>query len=215
MKNCSFLYFDEIFVPKKILNPFICYLKTIPGICNIQRNVFYQNKIASFFYYQKADKKTIINSIKNFFIKNDLLFDKREFLLKNTIIINEDLILHSKEDFETIIDQIKKIDIKITNIERDKLFVYESHGLNKLFQKFSFICFENEKDKTIALNHINQIAFRGKENTLKCDFNLHYAKIQDISFSPQMKENIKNLYDTIPNLVIKKKRLLSIENHLI
>ena len=206
-KSNPYFYFDEAFIPLKYLNTFITYLKTIPGVFSIQRKVFFSNRISTYFYYDNTEREVIVNSIKSFLLKNKLLFNKTKYQLKNTIILNEDVIFSNIEDFNKTINEINKLGIKIVKIERNKLFVYEKHRHNKLLQIFSFIVFENEKDKMIALNHINQIVYMYKENILRYNVDLHYAKIQELSI-PSFKKYI----NLIPNAADIQHKVFSIEN---
>lgn len=91
--------------------------------------------------------------------------------------------LGSSNAFDIIVDEIKlKTGIIPISIQRNKIYIYNENHLKKLFQVFSFICFKDENEKMMVLNHINSILFRDKSNVLKYKMNLHYATLNEKIF---------------------------------
>ena len=148
--------------------------------------------------------------MKQFLLSKNLIFDTSVYPLENYIIIKEHMVLEKSEYFDIIVNEIKtKNPIKIV---RNALYFYNDHCINNLFQISSFICFKNKADKMEALNHINNIVYKGKKNILQCKLKLHYATIDDTVYPTKIRKLIPKIFNCIKGVVDFQPYVLSIES---
>lgn len=214
--NTIYMHFDEKMIDPKELPIFIHYLESIPSVKQIRRNIFDGNQISTYFFVHPDEQKTVKNLLKEFLLKKNLIFDTSLYPLENDIIFKEELILNKKSDFDVIINEIisfkEKKPIVPINIERDKLYFYDDSCINKLFQKSTFICFKNKIDKMEAINHINEIVYKGKKNILKYDLELHYSSIDCDGLPTYIRKLIPEIFQTAKGVVDFQPNVLSIES---
>ena len=205
------LFFNETLFPENELLILFNFLKTIPFIKNIQRNLFNGNQITTALTIQNNKLKEVFNSIRDFLTNREILFKTFNYPLLNDIVINEKMVLEDPNDFYVILKEIESV-VKPINVERDKLYIYDYNHYFKLFQRFSFICFKDEKDKMKAVNHINSIVFKNKKNVLKYETNLFYASINELLYPERIREQIPKLFQMFKGVEDIQRSVLSFEN---
>ena len=136
---------------------------------------------------ERGNTKEINESIHNLLLPKGMVFDKIRYPLEKNIIINEELILKDTKYFDVMVSQIKKIGLSPINIERNRLYLYGDYFIRKLFQTFSFICFNTENEKMEALNHVNSLVYSSKKNVLK-------YKIDDSAYPKRVRDNLYDLF---------------------
>lgn len=196
LRDQNYLFFDEQMFPKEKLPLLLEHLRVTKGVERIERNVFFDNQICTYLIVKPYSQNNIIQNIRDLLLQKDIIFNSSKYQLENNIIINEKMILNDDLDFNAIVEEIKTKNIKTTSIQRKKLYLY-NHSKSKLFQLFSFICFRNEKDKMRAINHINKIVFKGKNNVLKYNKELHYASINVFMYPKNIRDLIPSIFDSI------------------
>lgn len=212
---CVDMFFDERMIPSDVLELLLDHLERIKEshfILNILRNIFDGRQIASYihilpFFFSKR----INQSIHDLLLPRGMVFDKEKYPLISDIVINEDMLLKNKNDFDLIVEEIKSTGIVPINIERDRLYLYGDYVIRKLFQRFSFICFNDEVDKMLAVNHVNSIVYKNKKNVLQYDYDLHYASFDEGAFPKIVRDNFDNIFGNIKGIKDIQKNVHSIE----
>lgn len=206
------IFFDEKIFPEQDLDIFLKLLKNIQGIIDVKRNVFDSNKISTYLIVENGLQKNIYDSIKNLLIQKRLIFNSAEYPLKNTIIINEKIVLQNEKDFDIIIKELKSKNNKPIHIERNKLLIYDCNQVRKLFGTFSFICFSKQELKMRALNFINESIYKDKKNVFKYKLKLYYASINENSYPKCISDYIPKIFNSFKGVEDIQRSVLSIES---
>ena len=186
-EHLHYLEFEEKVLPLSTLKKFLYFLDLLGEVKEVRRNVFHLGKIVTMFFFDSPRKEYVLNLIEKSLIEENVLFNLKKFSLKNSIYFNEEVMLQNKDDFDIIVNEIKSFGLKPISIERNKLILIKKTVLsNNLFQRFSFICFNSEKEKMEALNHINPIVLKYRNNVLCLNASLHYVKIDPSKCFPQI-----------------------------
>lgn len=173
----QYLEFYEKIIPENIIDNFIYFLSHCEKIDKIERNVFHCGTFTTIIY---PNDQNVLGLIKNYLSQQKCLFDWKKYSVKKAIYFNEEVTLKRKEDFDLIVNEIESFGIKPINIERNKLLFLEDPHENQFLRNLSFICFKSISDKLKALNHINSILFRDKDNVMKFNPSLYYLKIDPL-----------------------------------
>ena len=186
----QYLEFCEKIIPENIIDNFLYFLSHCEKIDKIERNVFHCGTFVTIIY---SNDQNVLGLIKNYLSQQKCLFDWKKYSVKKAIYFNEEITLKRKEDFDLIVNEIESFGIKPINIKRNKLLFLEDPHENQFLRNLSFICFKSISDKLKALNHINSILLRDKDNVMKFNPSLYYLKIDPLK--------IKNLnFDPFPVL---------------
>ena len=206
------LYFEENTLQPNVLKIILKKLKKIPQIKSIQRNIFDGRQIATYINADYLDQAQIIQSLKRYLLKKNLAIDTEKYPLLRNIIINEKMMLGYSNAFDIIVDEIKSYGIIPIDILRNTIYIYNENHLKKLFQVFSFICFKDENEKMLALNHINSILFRDKPNVLKYKMNLHYATLNVCPLGKPLRKSIVKIFQSFDGVEDIQHNVYSIES---
>ena len=184
----------------------------MPDVLDIKKNIFDGKQIATYLIIKNNTQKNIIQAIRTLLEQQDILFNTPQFPLPNDIIINEKMILQNEFDFDIILNEIESQKIFPINVERNKLYLYEHNSLKKIFQRFSLICFKNEIEKMEAVNHLNSILYKGKNNVLQYNIELHYASIDEHIFSKDIRDQIPLIFQQFKGIKDFQQNVVSLES---
>lgn len=209
----NYLYFNESLIPENYLDIFFKKLGTIQDIVEIKRNIFDGKQIVTYIIVKEGTEKSIIQSIRNFLLQHKILFKTFVYPLQNNIIINEKIMFKSINDLNIILKEIKSIDIKPIYVQRNILFLYDFYSLRKLFERFTFICFQNEIEKMEVINHLNPIIFANKNKKyVEYDINFFYASINEHIFSERVQKFIPEIFKQLKGFKNIQRNVVSIES---
>ena len=210
--NVEILRFYESMIPEDILIVFYEYLKTNSDIVGFKRNLYNSCQIATFVLIKKGKYNDVINSINKFLTSKEALFKTYQYPLINDIIINEKMVFEDPNDFNVILNELQTLPNKPINVERDALYIHDPNHHFKLFEKLSFICYNDEIGKMEAANHINSNVYKGKTNVLQYNVELHYASVNEYIYPKEIRELIPKIFKMFKGVEDIQRNVVSIES---
>lgn len=208
-KKDKFMCFEESFFTDEFLESFNSFLKGLVTVVSIDRKVYYHGSIVTVIYYDFVNEEKFFDIIHCFFRDTNSEYDCNTYPLKNSIIINECVVLQKFTDFTIILKEIVNFGIKPIQIFQNSILYFSKPIDNYFWRILSFICFENEVDKMKVLNHLNKIIFKGEKNILKYKFSLHYVKVDSAKHSSVIFQKVLNSFRGVLDI---QTNALSIEN---